>query len=95
LPCILARHIRTFINIFFLMMICHSKKHGESGTRLIVQVIEVGTDSTDIFFGKGPLTHEGGRDGIQEQVILLNQLSMKLDEYFALRTFGPDQGRGG
>lgn len=55
----------------------------------------MGTDSTEISFGKNPPALRGSRDGIQEQVMLLNQLSRKLDEYFALRTFGPGQGRGG
>jgi hypothetical protein len=36
-----------------------------------------------------------GIDGIQEQVILLNNLSRSLDEYFALRTTGSGPGGGG
>ncbi len=87
--------MRMLITIFFHMMICHSEKHGKMDARLMAQVTQMGTDSTEILFGKNPLAQEGRRDGIQEQVILLNQLSMKLDEYFALRTFGPGQGRGG
>jgi len=61
----------------------------------MAQVTQMGTDSTEISFGKNPPALRGSRDGIQEQVMLLNQLSRKLDEYFALRTFGPGQGRGG
>jgi hypothetical protein len=88
-------HMHVFITIFFHMIICHPKEHGKSGARLIDQVIEMGTDSTEVIFGTGTLTRETGRDGIQEQVILLDQLSIKLDEYFALRTFGPDKERRG
>ncbi|WP_321504420.1 hypothetical protein [uncultured Methanoregula sp.] len=45
--------------------------------------------------GRRTLSSAEDRDGIQDQIVLLNQLSVKLDEYFALRTFGPDDGRVG
>nr|WP_319376431.1 hypothetical protein [uncultured Methanoregula sp.] len=52
---------------------------------------------TNTFFtGKTSIGTGAERDGISEQVILLKELSEKLDEYFALRTFGPeDDTRGG
>jgi len=31
------------------------------------------------------------RDGFQEQVQLLSQISSKLDEYFAMRSFGDQE----
>ncbi|MFA4877819.1 MAG: hypothetical protein WC586_10420 [Methanoregula sp.] len=49
----------------------------------------------EMYAGRSSLTPAGCKDGIQEQVALLNELSEKLDEYFALRTFGPDDGRVG
>nr|WP_321349490.1 hypothetical protein [uncultured Methanoregula sp.] len=54
-------------------------------------------DMTNTFFtGKTSIGTGAERDGISEQVILLKELSEKLDEYFALRTFGPeDYTRGG
>lgn len=33
-------------------------------------------------------------DGIQEQIVLLDELSQKLDEYFALRTIKSDAWQG-
>ena len=51
------------------------------------------TDSTQVSSAGKPFPNGAVRDGIQEQVILLNQLSVKLDEYFALRTFGPERER--
>lgn len=33
------------------------------------------------------------RDGLQEQMILLNRLSEKVDEYFALRSMENDETR--
>lgn len=89
-------HIRGFIIIFFHMMICHSKRHGKSNTRFIIQVNEMTADSTEASSGgKISFPHRESRDGMQEQVTLLNQLSVKLDEYFALRTFGPGNDRNG
>jgi len=83
-----------FINIFNNIMFCYSKRHGKSDTRFIIMVMEMGAESTEISsVGKSAFPQGGLRDGIQEQVILLNQLSMKLDEYFALRTFGPERER--
>jgi len=89
-------HMRIFITIFFHMMICHSKRHGKSNARFKIQVSEMVTDTTEASSGgKISFSHRQSRDGLQEQVILLNQLSVKLDEYFALRTFGPGNDRTG
>jgi len=89
-------HIRIFILIFFHMMICHSKRHGKSNARLTVQVNEMEADSIELSTsGRTSLSQGVGKDGIQEQVVLLNRLSVKLDEYFKLRSFGPGNDRTG
>jgi hypothetical protein len=60
----------------------------------MVTVMVMGTDSADISYASERPLVFAGRDGIQEQVELLNELSRKLDEYFALRSFGPKDGDG-
>jgi hypothetical protein len=46
----------------------------------VTLVISVGNGGTD----------QIGKDGIREQIEILGQLSKKLDEYFVMRSLGPD-----
>jgi hypothetical protein len=36
------------------------------------------------------VTEMNGKDGIREQIEILGELSRTLDEYFVLRSMGPD-----
>jgi hypothetical protein len=88
--------MRTFIYRFLHMVFRCPKRHGKSDARFTIQVSGMQADMAKVFFtGKNSLGTGAERDGLREQEVLLKELSVKLDEYFALRTFGPDDETAG
>jgi len=76
-----------FISKFFHKCICQNKRLGGFGLCNNYTVMEVMADTTDEIRLSEHFPAKGiSRDGMQEQMILLNQLSEKLDEYFAMRS---------
>jgi hypothetical protein len=76
-----------FISNFFHKWICQIETLGEFGLCCNYLVMDVMTDSPDeTRLNDDILAKNMSRDGLQEQMVLLNRLSEKLDEYFALRS---------
>jgi hypothetical protein len=65
---------------------------GEFGLCCKHTVMDMITDSPDeTRLNDSILTRNLSRDGLQEQIVLLNRLSEKLDEYFALSSLSNDR----